>query len=254
MLYFLFLFFFLTNVIYSFENRIYYGEKVKNFEMVNFMVAITNYKRVICGGALFNTRTVITAAHCLQDYRSGMIPADEYEVVGGALNYVILGEEKKVENITIHENYGIPWSLSNDVALMIIEAPFSGDVLVGRVTLAPKKFPWPSGDRGIVFGWGRTETRRSSSYLRFVNITLIPKEECVNIVGNYISKMDDNMECAGSEDGMQDSCSGDSGGPLLHIKTGLMIGIVSFGMRCGLGGVYTKVGPFGEWILEHSKE
>lgn len=55
----------------------------------------------------------------------------------------------------------------------------------------------------------------------------------------------------------KDSCSGDSGGPLLHRESAdapwYQVGVVSFGTKlCGVGkaGVYTKVAAFTDWILQ----
>ena len=56
-------------------------------------------------------------------------------------------------------------------------------------------------------------------------------------------------------------CSGDSGGPLIIPKsdtddTAVLIGIVSFGYRCGLSdapGVYTRVTEYISWIQSTRK-
>lgn len=67
--------------------------------------------------------------------------------------------------------------------------------------------------------------------------------------------------CAGGVKG-QDSCGGDSGGPLMYPgsygKLGVRYvqrGIVSFGSkRCGIGGfpgVYTNVAYYMNWILDN---
>lgn len=64
--------------------------------------------------------------------------------------------------------------------------------------------------------------------------------------------------CAGGIKG-QDSCSADSGGPLMffdQIKAShVLAGIVSFGPRncgtAGLPGVYTKVEHYIDWIIDN---
>ena len=66
--------------------------------------------------------------------------------------------------------------------------------------------------------------------------------------------------CAGGEEG-KDSCSGDSGGPL--ITTGIhgppyqLVGLTSFGSKsCGIEGrygVYTAVADFRPWIVQNLK-
>lgn len=64
----------------------------------------------------------------------------------------------------------------------------------------------------------------------------------------------DTMICAGQTS--RDSCSGDSGGPLMINNEGhwLQIGVVSWGIGCGQGqypGVYTRVSSFMPWILKN---
>jgi secreted trypsin-like serine protease len=46
---------------------------------------------------------------------------------------------------------------------------------------------------------------------------------------------------------------GDSGGPLVDTKSGLQVGIVSFGRGCarpGYPGVYTNISNVRDWIKE----
>ena len=66
------------------------------------------------------------------------------------------------------------------------------------------------------------------------------------------------MFCAGLKEGRKDSCTGDSGGPLLcetendmGEKQWTLFGITSFGEGCGQKGkygIYTKVPNFKNWI------
>lgn len=60
--------------------------------------------------------------------------------------------------------------------------------------------------------------------------------------------------CAGGNQ-EKDSCSGDSGGPLLNLDGAVpeVIGVVSYGISCGLNGfpgVYTRVSAYQEFIQE----
>ena len=61
------------------------------------------------------------------------------------------------------------------------------------------------------------------------------------------------MFCAGVKEGRKDSCTGDSGGPLLchHEGRWTLFGITSFGEGCGQKGkygIYTKVPNYKKWI------
>lgn len=58
------------------------------------------------------------------------------------------------------------------------------------------------------------------------------------------------MFCAGVTAGGRDSCSGDSGGPIVDASARLQ-GVVSWGNGCAranAAGVYTRVGNFVNWI------
>ena len=63
------------------------------------------------------------------------------------------------------------------------------------------------------------------------------------------------MFCAGYREGHIDSCTGDSGGPLLCHNKGrgwTVYGVTSFGEGCGKKGygygIYTKVPNYTKWI------
>ena len=65
--------------------------------------------------------------------------------------------------------------------------------------------------------------------------------------------------CAGYDNGKVDTCTGDSGGPLI-CRTNLndpysftLTGVVSWGFECaqvGTPGVYTRVSSYLDWIKE----
>ena len=65
--------------------------------------------------------------------------------------------------------------------------------------------------------------------------------------------MSESMFCAASPG--KDSCSGDSGGPIIAGTSGSdLVGLVSWGIGCARAefpGVYTRVGQFVTWIEEN---
>ena len=70
--------------------------------------------------------------------------------------------------------------------------------------------------------------------------------------------IDNSQVCAGLGD--RDSCSGDSGGPMLSsaLNNGRwsVIGITSFGVKCGdprFPGVYTRVDQYLDWISRNTQ-
>lgn len=66
----------------------------------------------------------------------------------------------------------------------------------------------------------------------------------------------ESQYCAHDSDGTDDTCEGDSGGPLQILQpdgtknTATVVGIVSFGVLCGthLPSIYTRVAYYLDWI------
>ncbi|KAM6224355.1 granzyme A-like [Rhynchocyon petersi] len=87
-----------------------------------------------------------------------------------------------------------------------------------------------------VAGWGKFQNyaREGSNTLREVNITVLDRKLCNDEKHyNYNPMIGPNMICAGSLHGEKDTCSGDSGSPL--ICDGVFRAITSFGLleKCG---------------------
>ncbi|XP_017761079.1 PREDICTED: anionic trypsin-2-like, partial [Eufriesea mexicana] len=84
----------------------------------------------------------------------------------------------------------------------------------------------------------------SGTYLRHVQLPLIPTEKCP------VEGVDKELHlCAGVIEGGRDACQGDSGGPLLC--NGTQIGIVSWGKGCArpnLPGVYCRLDLYLNWL------
>lgn len=68
-----------------------------------------------------------------------------------------------------------------------------------------------------------------------------------------VVELHEEMLCAGHEDGHQDACLGDSGGPLIVLENGrwTLAGITSAGFGCGehhQPGIYHAVPVTADWI------
>lgn len=78
---------------------------------------------------------------------------------------------------------------------------------------------------------------------------VISREQCRKEYGAEL--VTDTMFCAGLSAGGMDSCSGDSGGPIIDKAAGTLIGLVSWGQGCAepdYAGVYTRVGALVDWV------
>ena len=91
----------------------------------------------------------------------------------------------------------------------------------------------------------------NTSFLNF-QVPIVSNEECKETYKKY--NLTKNMFCAGYKEGRIDSCTGDSGGPLLCRAKGgrwTILGITSFGKGCGQKGyygIYAKVPNYTSWI------
>lgn len=113
----------------------------------------------------------------------------------------------------------------------------------------------------VVAGWGRTESYNFSPTKLKLQIPPVSDYQCIAKFQTIKVALADTQICAGGESG-RDSCSGDSGGPLMATFANdsgqwYVKGIVSFGNRCGLNGwpgVYTKVSSYLKWIKQNLRK
>ncbi|KAF9796702.1 hypothetical protein SFRURICE_008112 [Spodoptera frugiperda] len=107
-----------------------------------------------------------------------------------------------------------------------------------------------------VAGWGKTETRTESEVKLKVRVPVVSLNRCAAVYQRVSRTIESTQICAGGVQG-QDSCRGDSGGPLMgqapSANNWVVVGVVSYGPApCGTQGwpgVYTRVGAYIDWIL-----
>ena len=104
-------------------------------------------------------------------------------------------------------------------------------------------------------GWGSTEYNGDySDTLQEVRIPIVTNEVCSKAMG----ELHEGHICAGGEKNV-DACGGDSGGPMSyykHNKAHVLVGLTSYGEKCGLEGkygVYSKISYYKDWIMSNLK-
>jgi trypsin len=199
-----------------------------------------------CGGSIYNTRTIITAAHCVAG--ENFNNPQNLRIVAGSLTHSATnGQASAVTRIVSHGSYNSNTQV-NDIALLHLGTALSFNSNVAAVTL-PAQGQATTGDC-VVSGWGTTSSGGSvSSVLLKVTVPVVSDATC-NV--NYNGQIDAaSMLCAGQAG--KDSCQGDSGGPLYC--SGSLRGVVSWGQGCALAGkpgVYAEVSNYRNWIIANA--
>ncbi|VEN56987.1 unnamed protein product [Callosobruchus maculatus] len=255
-------------------DRIYGGTETAIGEfpwmaMLQYQNTLTGSKRYACGGSLISARYVLTAGHCV---------AGEIEQKVGRLIKARLGEhdtrqerdcisdrvcnqppvDMDVQSFHAHPNYNPDDQQKyNDIALVKLRDPVRFTTYIRPICLPQPGERASVGQKVTVAGWGRTERRTNSPVKLKVQIPIADSDVCRNVFSRAGFRLRRSQICAGGERG-KDSCTGDSGGPLMKTRASdssqwYIEGIVSYGAQCGTEGwpaVYTNVASFLDWIYE----
>lgn len=218
----------------------------------SWMVAIGNDSdgqwRNYCGGTLIAKDWVLTAAHCLEEAK-----LDGMQVAIGVSDLSKPHARIRVDQIIMHDTYlsGFTRNIGtghmeadSDIALLHLSTASKNNTL----PISAKEMPadYNNGSRFSAWGYGGINPDASLASPQLLRVELA-------FQGFRDRWMYDNTQThifAGNIAG-QDTCRGDSGGPLTD-QSGL-VGITSYGsQRCGLGqpGGYTFAPLFRDWLAE----
>jgi hypothetical protein len=163
----------------------------------------------LCGGVLLTRRHVLTAAHCIEDFKG----ISDMNILAG-IHYT---NEKKnpvaALSVDIHPQYD-PETFANDVAIVTLVSPLpENDPRIGTICLpsddlAGKNYPSMKSS-GVAIGWGSTSFGGRPS--RALKQVVLPILETTKWPCNSYVTFAQGQICAGELSGGADTCQADSG-------------------------------------------
>ncbi|MEL6740868.1 MAG: trypsin-like serine protease [Planctomycetota bacterium] len=217
----------------------------------------------VCGASLIDSCWLLTAAHCVDAQRGAPSKA-------GIATFAALGDVERLRvdsgernltfaQVVIHPGYEGSNPPRNDLALIRLET-CQPDATPMCLAARPAEV---NGTACRIVGLGSTSGERETpaDRLQEARVPVMAQAECARSYrkkGWHRSMVTSRMMCAGFASGGTDACTGDSGGPLFcPLKAQpsrlVQIAITSWGFGCaspGFPGVYTRIGPYIEWIRD----
>jgi trypsin len=222
--------------------RIVGGHEVASSAHYPFVVEIEHQDN-LCGGTLFNSRQILTAAHCVKDAKH----ASEVLLRLGS-RHRGQGRTSVAARIRIHPKYRLN-PVGYDIAILDLKRPTS---------LMPADLPTNGtrvllGQKVVDLGWGQTDLaiNQVSNVLRHIAVVVSDMPQCKRAYQDlsYFRHLSEEFNfCTSSSRG--GTAGGDSGGPALKYGSNTIVGIIKGGLR-SRPDYYVLVQRHLDWIRAH---
>jgi secreted trypsin-like serine protease len=206
-----------------------------------------------CTGTVVAPSLILTAGHCAEDLKSGVVNgASGYRVVTGTVDPMLPGAAvSTVLGVIVY-----PWFVrrvdDGDAALLVLSTPTQAPPIA--LAHASDMRSFSGGSPAVIAGWGITsfEQKLPTEALRFADTVVQPRRWCKRNARPFYAKSEICTIAPPSY--ATGACSGDSGGPLLAQRpTGeaVQIGIaVHVYGRCSTRrpSVFVSVASISLWV------
>lgn len=200
----------------------------------------------ICGGTIVSPRLVVSAAHCFWD-TNDFKDKSLYQVAVGKYYSAYAAKEAlppqffNITEIKPHVGYQ---DYDGNYNLDIVLLALSGNIILKNhvlpvcidKSLQGEEKSVPSGWKGLIVGWGRTEVGKNSATLRMTKAETLHRDDCLKMVPipsrTFVTG---DKFCSGDLKRGIVACQGDSGGGFVRSKNingqdyYFLIGVVSSG-------------------------
>ncbi|XP_043470214.1 vitamin K-dependent protein C-like [Leptopilina heterotoma] len=234
------------------------GEYTESHEFP-WLANILIKSNILISGVLINNHYVLTAASPLIDSTPPEVKVSlgEYD----RCNLDISSINISVEHIYIHPQFNLE-SKAHDLALIRFSRSIKFEKRISPVCL-PNAASTYTNQVGTVSGWTVSTTLEESNNRtcrpRKMGLPIMGNNECIKSGINF-TRFHDDSGCIGIVGGNSIICNNDAGTSVLYksyFQTYDIIGIFSDVNECNgapRAGVYTRIGPHLDWILQQTKD
>lgn len=228
------------------------------------------FQAQFCGATLTSPTTLVSAAHCVVNQKTGEQTSASDITAGFARSLdAVTVRLVDVIDVRVHPGYDIETS-RNDISVLTLATPVTDIPTLDPLVPELAAEYTAAGSVMQVAGWGNTAVsgNKYPTVFQVGDLVIFPDASCGGGKRNKVagvtfsgfsSREVDNavMICAAGvnpRDEIVDACQGDSGGPL--VATGSvgpkLVGVVSWGEECASSypGVYSRVSSFNAFLQE----